>query len=256
MEKIFKYIVYKTTNLINNKIYIGVHKTTNPQVFDGYLGCDVWCTKPSSYNTGSTVFQKAVKKYGPENFKRQVLQTFDSVEEAYKLEEQLVNKDFITRDDTYNMVEGGRFRSPSNTQKVFIYTKQGDFIKECPSITNASIFIYGHCKALGNICRAAKTGICCGNYQISYERNDEKFKSANRLQNKQSFLKQYENHTGIEQNFAKSKQIVRLDTCGNIIEIYPSINQARKQGYWNVLAVLNGSRKTCNGYVFKYYEKD
>ena len=32
------YIVYKTTCLINNKIYVGVHHTNNPDVFDGYLG--------------------------------------------------------------------------------------------------------------------------------------------------------------------------------------------------------------------------
>ena len=31
-----KYIVYLTTNLVNNKIYIGVHQTDNPDVFDGY----------------------------------------------------------------------------------------------------------------------------------------------------------------------------------------------------------------------------
>lgn len=32
------YIVYKTTNLINGKIYVGVHRT-NPDIFDGYIGC-------------------------------------------------------------------------------------------------------------------------------------------------------------------------------------------------------------------------
>jgi hypothetical protein len=32
-----KYIVYKTTNLINDKIYVGVHGT-NPDIFDGYIG--------------------------------------------------------------------------------------------------------------------------------------------------------------------------------------------------------------------------
>ena len=41
-----KYIVYLTKNLkstINglNRIYIGVHKTENPNIFDGYLGCGV-----------------------------------------------------------------------------------------------------------------------------------------------------------------------------------------------------------------------
>ena len=34
-----KYIVYQTINKINNKIYIEVHKTENPEVFDGYLEC-------------------------------------------------------------------------------------------------------------------------------------------------------------------------------------------------------------------------
>ena len=34
-----KYIVYQTINVVNNKVYIGVHKTETPYIFDGYLGC-------------------------------------------------------------------------------------------------------------------------------------------------------------------------------------------------------------------------
>lgn len=33
-----KYIVYKTTCLVNDKIYVGVHQTQDPNKFDGYLG--------------------------------------------------------------------------------------------------------------------------------------------------------------------------------------------------------------------------
>ena len=40
----WKYIVYETTNLVNNKIYIGVHKTTDPDKFDGYLGNGIYAT--------------------------------------------------------------------------------------------------------------------------------------------------------------------------------------------------------------------
>lgn len=34
----FKWIVYCTTCSVNNKIYIGVHKTLDPYKFDGYIG--------------------------------------------------------------------------------------------------------------------------------------------------------------------------------------------------------------------------
>ena len=68
-----KYIVYLTKNLINNKIYIGVHQTDNPNKFDGYIGCGVYTTQNSSYNHPKTAFQFAVKKYGPKNFKRTIL---------------------------------------------------------------------------------------------------------------------------------------------------------------------------------------
>ena len=57
MESNIKFIVYCTTNTVNKKIYIGVHKTSNPDVFDGYLGCGVKITQPSTYMNPKTAFQ-------------------------------------------------------------------------------------------------------------------------------------------------------------------------------------------------------
>ena len=52
-----KYIVYQTINKINNKIYIGVHCTNNPDGFDGYIGCGVRITQPCTYMNPKTPFQ-------------------------------------------------------------------------------------------------------------------------------------------------------------------------------------------------------
>jgi hypothetical protein len=54
-----KVIVYCTTNIINKKIYIGVH-VCKSEKFDGYIGCGVYVTKPSTYNHPKTAFQYAV----------------------------------------------------------------------------------------------------------------------------------------------------------------------------------------------------
>ena len=51
------YMVYKTTNLVNNKYYIGVHATND--LNDGYFG------------SGKNLKQ-AIKKYGKEHFKRDI----------------------------------------------------------------------------------------------------------------------------------------------------------------------------------------
>lgn len=48
--------IYKTTNLVNNKIYIGQSKKNKPE----YLG-------------SGKILKKAIKKYGIEKFKKEIL---------------------------------------------------------------------------------------------------------------------------------------------------------------------------------------
>lgn len=101
------YIVYQVTNIVNNKIYIGVHKTKNPDIFDGYIGGGMYVNNPSSYAKPNSPYQYAMKKYGPSKFKRTTLKVFETAEDAYNLEAEIVNKDFIKRTDTYNSQLGG-----------------------------------------------------------------------------------------------------------------------------------------------------
>ena len=101
----FKWIVYCTTCIVNNKIYIGVHKTKTPDVFDGYIGGG-WNINTQIKNP-KTAYEYALKKYGYSSFVRQTLKVFSTENEAYLLEEYLVDLDFVKRRDTYNTRTGG-----------------------------------------------------------------------------------------------------------------------------------------------------
>lgn len=131
-----KYIVYKTTNLINNYIYIGVHKTRNVDVFDGYLGCGVNIKIPYTYKHSKTKFQQAIGEFGVKNFRRETLGIYDTWEEASEVEELLVNNEFLKREDVYNMVLGGF--SDKNGVTVYQYDNKGNYLKQFLSYESAA----------------------------------------------------------------------------------------------------------------------
>lgn len=137
-ENNWKYIVYCTTNLVNNKIYIGVHKTKNPDKFDGYIGCGVYINQPHTYEKAKTRFQFAVKKHGVSNFKRNIISVFNTDFEAYSLEEDIVDIKFLERDDVYNMCLGGINIGEYQKKKVHKYSLEGLFIESYDSFIDAA----------------------------------------------------------------------------------------------------------------------
>ena len=94
---------YKITNNINNHFYYGVHNTDDLE--DGYMG------------SGKRL-HIAYKKYGIENFTKEILKFFDSSEEAFDYEKYIVNEEMIRRDDCYNIQIGGKFYSTKNMVTV------------------------------------------------------------------------------------------------------------------------------------------
>lgn len=87
-----KYTIYKITNKLNGKIYIGKHQTKNPN--DGY------------YGSGKAI-KDAIKKYGKQNFVKEVLWSFDTEDEMNAKERELITEEFVRREDTYNLGVGG-----------------------------------------------------------------------------------------------------------------------------------------------------
>lgn len=85
--------IYKTTNLINNKIYVGQHTS---DCFD------------VKYKGSGTVLAKAIKKYGWDNFVCEILCECDSIEELNAKEMEFITKlDSTNPTIGYNIKYGG-----------------------------------------------------------------------------------------------------------------------------------------------------
>ncbi len=85
--------IYLTTNLINNKKYIGMHKSS---VFD------------PNYKGSGKILRKAINKYGWDSFKVEILKECMTPEELYKEESDYINKyNALNSKEFYNLKEGG-----------------------------------------------------------------------------------------------------------------------------------------------------
>lgn len=84
-------IIYKTTNLINGKIYIG----KDSKLRSTYLGSGI-------------ILRRAIAKYGKENFKKEILERCSSIEQLNEKEKYWIYKlNSNNKDIGYNLTEGG-----------------------------------------------------------------------------------------------------------------------------------------------------
>lgn len=215
MENNFKYIVYQTLNIVNNKIYIGVHKIKNEK-FDGYIGNGVNINYPSTYMNPKYPFQFAVKKYGTANFKRTTLYTFNTEDEAYAKERELVDLKFVQRSDTYNCILGGNIRPLFyNRHKIYQFNIDGSLVKEWEDIYECAEFLETWKES---IYQAITIKNRLYGYYWSY------FKEIN---------------TSEYSNPNNSQKVYKYNLQGKCIAIYNSINQAAKYNDYNPSELYN-----------------
>ena len=94
MRKEKKYhFIYKTTNLKNNKFYLGMHSTDN--LNDGYLG------------SGDRL-RRSIRRNGKENFKIEILEFLPNRKSLSKREKEIINEDVIKDPKCMNLALGGQ----------------------------------------------------------------------------------------------------------------------------------------------------
>lgn len=93
MRKPKKYhFIYKTTNIINDKFYIGMHSTDN--LNDNYIG-------------SGKILWYSVKKYGRDNFKFEILEFLPDRKSLKNREMEIVNENMLSNQKCMNIKKGG-----------------------------------------------------------------------------------------------------------------------------------------------------
>ncbi len=217
------YTVYIHT-FPNNKVYIGITKRKVE---------NRWGTNGIKYS-GQTVFN-AILKYGWINIKHDILADNLTMEEAKKMERDMIKKyQSYKREHGYNESMGGDcFSNVSRYKPVCMYDINGNLLKTFESIVEAEIEtdstdIWGAVKG------RKKT---VNGYVWRYL--DDPF---------DKYAIKHENN---------SKQVCQYDVMGNYITTFPSISQAeRETGCNSISDCCNGKRKMSNRFVWRFVGDD
>lgn len=118
------YGIYKITNLLNGKMYIGQHTTSN--IDDGYMG-------------SGKIILRALKKYGVENFRKEWLMFCEDEEELNYMERVYVDQTWVDRSDTYNLNLGGDCQHLSEQTRKKISNALKDKLKSLDHCLKLSI---------------------------------------------------------------------------------------------------------------------
>lgn len=100
---------YKITNLLNGNFYYGIHSTNDLE--DGYMGSGL-------------KLKRAFKKYGIENFSKEIIKFFDTRKELSDYEATVVTEELVSDNNCYNISLGGEQLSVCGTFTAYNKEKE------------------------------------------------------------------------------------------------------------------------------------
>ena len=227
-----KYIVYITINQCNGKFYIGVHQT-NPDTFDGYIGCGIRRLSDACKNFA---FHKAVRKYGYENFKRTTLRIFDNKEDAFAFEAQLVTPTVLKSKTCYNCADGGQGGvDPKYYKKVYKFAADGEFLGSFKNARAAAESVREEDPI--SVMTAIRNN-CCGKVKTAYGFV-------------WSYRKEFVSPTGVHW-----KPVAQYTLYGKFLRSYETIAQAEYLLSTSAISQAVKKGTTACGYYWRYYNGD
>lgn len=260
-----KYIVYVTVNLCNGKLYFGVHRT-NPEVFDGYIGCGIY--RQSNANK-KYPFHSAVRKYGYNNFKRTTIEVFPDTQEgltqAFNLERQIVTSTLLKSKSVYNSKIGGEGGCNIEQKRVYKYDLNGEFLQSFKSINDAALSIdvnsdlYTIIKGIRNNC----LGYASSSYNYFWSYNKEFTYNSNKVKVAQyaisgKFIRWYNSITEAEQDHQISsiKQAIKKHCLAGGFQwrVYNGDDSDISSYYTKALKDVPIAMLDKNGEVIKIYD--
>lgn len=250
--------IYKITNTVNNKAYIGQTRKCDPyERWKGHL-------RAIKYNNGCPILTAAFKKYGVDKFKFEVIiLCFD--EDVCKYEKEYVQKYNTLAPNGYNAVDGGEmggmFKGKHHTEatKKMLKEKSTTFCNNHPEVRLKNI---EKIKVALKTSEKWKKAIDEGRVGRNGKgRKDSKEAIEKR---RQSLIKYYtENKELLKDKYKNSlgkygrpgNPVHQFDINNNFIKEYPSVTDAEKQTNItrrNIHQSISGNSKTAGGFVWKY----
>ena len=221
------YYIYKATNKINGKSYVGQTCDFHSRVWQ-HQRC---------YEKEDCDFHRAIKEFGFDNFSWEIIETCESEDRACELEKYYIEK-FNTYRDGYNMTKGGKGAPYHNARAVVLLTLDGQYIKRYDSAMDAEIDGFHNADVLLN-CKGKRrqTKGYMFMFDDEYESNGAK-----------AYRKPKPNGM---------RSIIQCDMEGNFIQKFKSLQEAASITGTNrttISGVLSNTYKSANGYIFVYEE--
>lgn len=105
------FYIYKITNLINGKFYIGRRQCKCHIAEDTYFG-------------SGKLLKAAIKKHGKDSFRKDILHVCSSIEELVEIEKKIVSEEMVNSQKCYNIAIGGHGGYTFYENRTFKHTEE------------------------------------------------------------------------------------------------------------------------------------